>query len=925
MARLLTTDENRALKNPPPVTNPPLQSVSSTAEPSQELDETGSLPEQAGIFTEGPATFIATENKLHDYSSYTYGLSLHALTVEDYNWLVDNPGNWKPTTTLIGDASRYKTYANPDGSTYGRSVFFQDDFYFEELKIHSVIAPNAETKATNGIDVTFTIIEPYGMTLMNRLLDLGEYLGIENYLQIPYVIEIGFRGYDDSGASIAIPLTKWYPINIKSFKMRATVKGTEYNFEAVPYNHESYNQSFQSIPINVEIKASTVNDYLNNNDSAGATLKQAKKLQSDDASRKDVAKQSATSQELDPGAYQTPPKNAQPVTKPGFVDNGGGAAFGNPNLSKQGKKANAVREPESTTTNETPTESSPPPTLDASSLATAYNSYQQSLVVSGFMLEADTIGFVILDDGRGGVDAGLIKNAKVAIPKRADAAKTTMAEKDSTQARANDKTINEKTPSLAGNQTNRQVFSILAGTSIIAAIDDIIINSTYITDQLINTEKENAPASADDRLNTLSKRLGNTPVKWYKIVPKVQLGKYDPSRGFLSKHVDFYIIPYLYYNTRDIRAARAALPNPVKNYEFLYTGYNRDVIDFNIEFNKLFVNSLQINKNQKEVVAKYKGSSSDVPTTAKTEIQTNYQQVQPTQNVLINSDANNSAGAVSRSDAQNAQSFKTSIYSVTGGDMVNLDLKIIGDPDFIKQDDVLFGPEAIQQPDGQFIAGDGSSLQMDTGIVFCNVVFNTPADIDPSGNPRGQLKYYGSSSSSAFSGFFAVREVESEFRQGKFLQTLKMYRVPGGANEITANSAGSTTSLSRESSANNDSGIIKSAADNPQVSGGRISPSLPSGRIKNIQSAQTATSPAWVETYTSLPAPPGTETVLLKSPDAPGPIPPQTKQLTKVVNNGATLDTSGLSSQLSSSDSKALADARARYSSGVKSGTVFTQ
>jgi len=916
MARLLTTDEKRALKSSPPVTNPPLQTVSSSTEPSQELDETGSLPEQAGIFTEGPATFIATENKLHNYSSYTYGLSLHALTVEDYNWLVDNPGNWKPTTTLIGDASRYKTYANPDGSTYGRSVFFQDDFYFEELKIHSVIAPNAETKATNGIDLTFTIVEPYGMTLMNRLLDLAEYLGIENYMSIPYVIEIGFRGYDDSGAPIATPLTKWYPINIKSFKMRATVKGTEYNFEAVPYNHESYNQSFQSIPINVEIKASTVNDYLNNNDSAGATLKQAKLTQitqretpsglNKEAEELALAAQSSTEVTVPKKQAVTSPKTAADVRK------GQGGTTSN----------NDVKQPESSANTPAPI---PPLSLDASSLATAYNSYQQSLVGSGFMLEADTIGFVILDDGRGGVDEGSIKNAKVAIPKRADAAKTAMAEKDSTQRRADDKKMNEKTPSVAGNQTNRQVFSILAGTSIVAAIDDIIINSTYITDQLINTEKENAPASADDRLNTLSKRLGNKPVKWYKIVPKVKLGKYDPSRGFLSKHVDFYIIPYLYYNTRDMRAARAALPNPVKNYEFLYTGYNRDVVDFNIEFNKLFVNSLQINKNQKEVVAKYKGSSDDVPTTAKTEMQTNYQQVQPTQNVLINSDANNASGAVSRSDAQNAQSFKTSIYSVTGGDMVNLDLKIIGDPDFIKQDDVLFGPEAIQQPDGQFIAGDGSSLQMDTGIVFCNVVFKTPGDIDPAGNPRGQLKYYGSESSSAFSGFFAVREVENEFRQGKFLQTLKMYRIPGGPDDIKANTASSTTSLSRESSANNDSGINNSAADNPRVSGGTISPSLPSGRIRNIQSAQTATSPAWVETYTSLPAPPGTETVLLRSPDAPSTAEPQTKQLTTVVNNGATLDSSGLSSQLSSSDNKALADARARYSSGVKSGTVFTQ
>ena len=47
-------------------------------------------------------------NPLHAYSSYTYGLSWHMLTKDDFNTMANDPtGDWKPGHTLVASAGKY--------------------------------------------------------------------------------------------------------------------------------------------------------------------------------------------------------------------------------------------------------------------------------------------------------------------------------------------------------------------------------------------------------------------------------------------------------------------------------------------------------------------------------------------------------------------------------------------------------------------------------------------------------------------------------------------------------------------------------------------------------------------------------------------------------------------------------------------------
>jgi hypothetical protein len=149
---------------------------------------------------------------------------------------------------------------------------------------------------------------------------------------------------------------------------------------------------------------------------------------------------------------------------------------------------------------------------------------------------------------------------------------------------------------------------------------------------------------------------------------------------------------------------------------------------------------------------------------------------------------NSSGGNLGRAEAQKNTSFRDSLYSQIGGDMLNLKLNIVGDPDFIKQDDILYTALTKDyKPNQQFVDGEASSLVMDRGVIYCRVTFKTPADINEA---TGGLAYYKGESTSSFSGLYRVLRVSSEFRGGKFTQTLETVRQinqPGDGKKSTNN------------------------------------------------------------------------------------------------------------------------------------------
>jgi hypothetical protein len=116
-------------------------------------------------------------------------------------------------------------------------------------------------------------------------------------------------------------------------------------------------------------------------------------------------------------------------------------------------------------------------------------------------------------------------------------------------------------------------------------------------------------------------------------------------------------------------------------------------------------------------------------------------------------------------------------------DLLVIDLKILGDPDFIKQDDVFYRPVLPEElpnlatkpsSDTRLLPNDGS-LVMDSQGLYVQLLFRTPTDIDET---TGLMKYNPNYKHSVFSGLYEVITVTSNFSNGQFVQELLLVRLP---------------------------------------------------------------------------------------------------------------------------------------------------
>lgn len=639
-------------------------------------------------------------NPLHAYPTYTYGLTLYLLDSTEFNTIASDPKSWTPKNVLISSAGRYE-------KNMPRNANFKDDFYFEEFKMQTVIGLNSKSKASNAIDFNFSIVEPYGLTLLNRIIDASKLANTKNYLDMPYLLQVDFFGNDETGNTLhPIPnLTKRFPIKLISMKIKVGVKGAEYAIQAVPFNHSAFQQTQATTPTNFNVTAGTVGAFFAN----GATEL--------DTAKREAAKK--TIEDEDRAVAQD--------------ENGGG----------KGKNSQAYESAQKTL-------NSP---YDVNSYVAGFNSYYEYLKKTGARKTVEKIE-VIVSPSIAGSSIVKADKSKVSVKPMANNAKTAAAAKNDSGAAVDD---------------TQSGFAINNGTSILAVIDQVMANSEWLQRQL-----KDANDSAEDTKEKVKK-----PMQYYKVIPQIKLEEFDELSGRWNKTTTYYIEDYTVYNAKYPGAPEAAPPGPVKEYNYIYTGKNTDIINFDIDFNTAFYTAVTVDRaNYDKALG---GATKDTPDENKESApKADVAGVQPQvyQYQSTNPSATIGMDSIKDSKTIKARDVQNSIYTKPGGDMISLKLRIIGDPHFIKQDDIYTNPsntDYAAQVKGQLIESN-QSLVTDRGEIFCTVNFKTPVDMDElTGLPRNDTKY----SSSVFSGIYKVLLVDNEFRGGKFEQTLELVRAFG--------------------------------------------------------------------------------------------------------------------------------------------------
>ena len=313
-------------------------------------------------------------------------------------------------------------------------------------------------------------------------------------------------------------------------------------------------------------------------------------------------------------------------------------------------------------------------------------------------------------------------------------------------------------------------FSVRAGTKITELINSVIGVSSYMTGQY----------SAGTQ--------PNKPINLWKISPVIKLGKIDPGTNFWQRTVK-YIVTKHTISGQDATGFGQQPVNPseiVKFYQYIYSGLNKDILDVNIDFKMAFF------EIKNGVRTNYTISANDSPGSQAQSQANTYNGSQDKRffkhKIYAASglaDQQHTA-PTTQNDATIAVQDLMSKLMDNGGDMVTLDLTIVGDPDWISQDVSLYAP--VEGADITSPFHSSGSINFFNPRYF-NFYFATPqTDYDDKTGLFNNSQNY-----SQFSGIYQVVSVKSNFSGGKFTQKLTNVRVRNQTSPTNAGAARTDT------------------------------------------------------------------------------------------------------------------------------------
>lgn len=146
------------------------------------------------------------KNPLGWFSSYTYQLTLYMMSQQGYTDYVNQGKNFVPRN---GSRIIAQSGGTPKDR---RPLNMPFDYYIDNLRIEQAITGKDTQTATNTTEAAFTIIEPYGFSLITKLKLVSADLStpstgghnidgakLTNPMKNFFVIGIRFYGYDEEG------------------------------------------------------------------------------------------------------------------------------------------------------------------------------------------------------------------------------------------------------------------------------------------------------------------------------------------------------------------------------------------------------------------------------------------------------------------------------------------------------------------------------------------------------------------------------------------------------------------------------------------------------------------------------------------------------------------------------------------------------
>lgn len=701
-------------------------------------------------------------NPLREYSSYNYKFTLGILSSKEFNNpnLYREGGGFKKYIIKSTGGSLNKRYQVLD--EFERSPQGHGEYFLEDFSHEAVVSPNPATGVTQGMTIQFKVIEPFSMgNFTEAIVGASASLGYKNYFSAPFCIRIDFTGWKEDAETQPEKLKPVYlPLKINKMDMRVTGQGCEYDVTAVPYTDLGLADNINKIMTNIKTPGNIVHEILQTGENS-LTASMNRRIEGLEESnvipgydryviafpknRESILKYLSTGLQKPeaPSSVQTVITNKGIASKEEIDQFNSGADIT--------EDFDLLFNQEEVTKNKVIK-----PVTDMFETLLAYASDVSNMNEIG-------ISGLVSDDNEGGDTPMATYNGSYSDfggePERAQ--------------------LIRKDAAVAQQPTKGRLRQFKQGDSITGAIEEVLLNSEYC--------KENAVKESDSK----------GVKRWFRIDTNVYLSEDKKTEEKVGRPPAVFVYSVFPYETDEAKTlGTGQIPKntkglkqaAAKEYNYLYTGNNEDVLRFDIEFNTAFMKTalagygnnsggMQAETSQSKTNsdAVDKGAELNTDVTGNTG---DKEAAASTQEVT-----NNGTNNVSRTldiRRQVAEQFHKSITNQIS-DMLSVEMDIWGDPFFLPQE---IGNYAPKQTGSSPNATEDGTMTYTKGEVFIVVNFRTPFDYSDGALMEQPMIV------PQFSGLFSVVKVTNNFVKGQYTQTLKLIRRYGQSQKSTTGNVG---------------------------------------------------------------------------------------------------------------------------------------
>ena len=674
---------------------------------------------------------LPMSNSLSQYASYDYIISMACLTPDEYNY---------PDTSYMAGILP-TPFIFRGGSITPNNRIKQttgiQEYYCSELIIKGQYGFEKGTGNTNSTNLEFTIIEPYSMgQFMQAIQIAARNKGYKNFNEAPYLLMIEFRGSDQLGALKTVPGTKKFiPFNFNNMNLKVSGSGSVYQCTGVPCNAASQADSVRLLKADHTIKGRTVQEMLQ----TGSNSLQA-------------ALNAKTKQQKDEKLVEVPDEYVIL-----FPENIASAGSNGTHLA-----TSATAAKETNTTSKLDVNASFTDAKLFSKLNISRSSINKTLVQPDGVCNGIGKANVVYD----------IKNPQ----KKSNNKAQNLYDTKGNLIKAN----------ITATPEGLVDFTFKAGSDVINAINQVLLKS----------EVAIAALNKDPDKNGM-RPWWRIDVQTYHIPNNANLTK----TGTLPKLHVYRVVPYQVHSSR-LLAPGAAAPNieqlkkqAAKEYNYIYTGKNSEVLKFDIDVSNTFYQVFQAdnfttsgditNANKEGGGKSNKPGTEEKPTAPATPSGS----VPPPNAVSVATkfvanlfSTDNKGGDGTETQASRvARMFHDALIS--GMDMMNINMDIAGDPYYIANSGV--GNYTATQSTLINVTKDGN-VNYQNGEVDIVINFNTPTDLNQT---TGMFDITNTKLVSQFSGLYKLTTITSTFKSGKFTQNLVANRRQGQDSTAPASTA----------------------------------------------------------------------------------------------------------------------------------------